>query len=836
MQLTFYQPLLWLLAVLLLGAGFFYSLVDRPRALKMASFLLRVFGVILLVLALCRPVVTRDGDDLHVVYLVDVSESVDLDAARGAVDEVEAGIEQLEAGDSYSLFAVGDGVRRFAKPEELGQLLDGWKEGIADDQFRAASRLSHSFQSSRLSFPAGKARRIVVFSDGHETHDDLTSTIDLLEKEGIDVVWGRLEGIARPEAAVVAIEPSTPNAFEGEVVRMRVRLAANRDMKAKLRILHRGVAVQDADVQLTADEENVVELDVDMTTPGSSLWTAELIPEEDHFPLNNQSRTTVRVSGKPRVLVLHRKPRQMRSFERALEEQDFRLETRGLNGLPEAMEALLAFDAIILADISAPSLSPRQMELLKSYVADFGGGLAMFGSENSFGLGGYYKTPVEEVLPLVSRFEKEKEKPSLAMVLVIDKSGSMGGAPIALARQAAKASVELLGPRDQVGVIGFDGSPQIITELRPASEADTIQSLIDSLAAGGGTNLYPAMVEGKEMLDNAATKVKHMIILSDGQTSGADFQSLTQSMVDAGITTSTVALGAGAARDLMAAIAKIGRGRYYETMDPNTVPQIFTKETMQASKSAIKEDLYGTVQVGDHPLLAGYAEAELPFVLGYVMTEPKPTAQVLLAAETGDPLLAIARFGLGQGMAYSSDLSERWGGEWLSWGATGKFWAQTLRAILRKSDAQGLKAVSTIDDGYWIVDIHRKGEDRAPVSKITWDARAHDANGRSLPVEITEIGLGRYRGRIPLVGHKKLSLRLHDEDYDKLKVLHYHRQYPKEYVLASRVPDAIADLPPYAAATLRENLNTVSTRASIAHWFSLLGLSCLFTGVLLRRL
>src|SRR6267142_2500910 len=76
--------------------------------------------------------------------------------------------------------------------------------------------------------------------------------------------------------------------------------------------------------------------------------------------------------------------------------------------------------------------------------------------DQAFGLGGYYKTTIEEILPVRSDFEKEKEKPSLAMVLVIDKSGSMGGIKMEMAKDAAKAAVELLGGNDKVGVIAFD--------------------------------------------------------------------------------------------------------------------------------------------------------------------------------------------------------------------------------------------------------------------------------------------------------------------------------------------------------------------------------------------
>ncbi|MEZ5324359.1 MAG: VWA domain-containing protein [Verrucomicrobiales bacterium] len=836
MQLTFFQPLLWLLAIPLLIVGYRLSLVDRPGKLKLISFLLRLLGVALLVLAMCRPVVTRDAEHTHVVFLLDVSESVDLKAAREATSRITESIEALATGDSWSLLAVGNGVRAFETAKDLDAMLESWSKGVADDRFRSGSQLADALLSARMRFPAGKARRVALFTDGKDTGGAIEEAIELLRKESIDIVRAEVAGLGDPEASVVAIEPSTSSAFEGEIVRMKVRMAANRAIKATLRILHKGVSVQEREVSLIPDAETVEEIDVAMITPGDSLWAAELLPEQDHFPLNNQAHTTVRVTGKPRVLTLHQKPDEMRPFDRALKEQGVEIETRGTNGLPDSMDGLLAFDAIILADVPATVLPPRQMELLKRYVTDFGGGLAMFGSENSYGLGGYYRTPVEEVLPLISRFEKEKEKPSLAMVLVIDKSGSMSGAPIALARQAAKAAVELLGNQDQIGVIGFDSNPVVITELRHGSEKDTIMSLIDTMDASGGTDLYPAMVGAKEMLDNTSSKIKHMIVLSDGQTSDADFQGLTQSLADSGVTVSTVALGEGAARELMAGIAEIGRGRYYETMDPATVPQIFTKETMQASKSAIKEDIYGVVQVGDHPMLAGFEGAELPFVLGFVMTEPKPTSQVLLAAETGDPLLAISQFGLGKGLAYSSDMTERWGGEWLASEDAGKFWAQALRAILRKTDAQGFMVNASATPGLWSADIRRNNDDGGPVSAIEWDAQALDANGRTLPITVQETGLGRYHAEIPLPGHDRLTIRLLDRSNDKIKILHYDRGYPKEYALDTRTPPTLEAVPELRAENITANTLPVTSPVSIAHWFAILGLVCIFVGILLRRL
>lgn len=833
MQLTYLQPLWWLLGLLVLASGLWFTLVDRPRKLMLASFLLRALAVVFLVLALCRPGLMRKVDDVHVVFLVDVSQSVDLKAARSAVDEVEAAVKALGAGDSHSVFAFAGGVR-FKETKDLARQLDDWQKGIADDEFRSATRIEEAVLATRLAFPAGKSRRLVLLSDGQETHGSIASAVQTLRQENVDIVWKPLSGLTHPEASIVSVEPNSPSAYAGEVVRLRVRMAANQDIDGTVRILSQGVKVMEKPVKLTPGGDNSVDFDVPMTVTGTSLWSAELVPAKDHFPLNNQATATVEVTGKSRVLVIHKTPREMRGITRALQEQDFDIDARGENGLPDSMDGLLAFDAVVLADVPATSISTRQMGLLKSYVQDFGGGLAMMGSENSFGLGGYYKTPVEEVLPLVSRFEKEKEKPSLAMVLVMDRSGSMDGLPIQMARQAAKASVELLGPQDQVAVVAFDSEAYLISDMRRASEKDSIQAAIDTIEIGGGTDMYPAMQQAKQLLDNCSAKIKHMICLTDGQTEDRGFAELTQALADSGVTVSTVALGDGAAGDLLQNIAQIGKGRFYAAQDPSTVPQIFTRETMQASKSAIKEDVYAPVVTAEHPMLAGYGD-NLPSALGYVMTEAKPVTQTILAVETGDPLLAVGRFGLGQGLCFTSDLTEKWGGEWLAWEGCGKFWAQVFRSILRPKNIQGMEVRTLIAGDSWSFDIRRRDADGSPVNNIKWDARAVDENGAESPVTVQESGLGRYTASVPLAGKQKLTVRLRDTDNNKLKVLHYNRPSPGEYRLGQSVPPVLAAAPAFSPETVKDNITPVETRRSIESWCYFMALGCALGSIVLRR-
>lgn len=828
------QSLWWLVLLIPVLMVSRFSLVDRPPVTRVLALILRGLAVVLIVLALCRPFVSRRMDDLHVVYLIDVSESVDLEDAQAAVDQVRAYNEGLGAGDSWSLFFVADGVRACDSLEAASEQLDLWQGHLSDSTFRQATRLSEALLLTRMQFPADKARRTILFTDARETETPVRAALDILSEEQIQVYCQLLRGLQVSEACLVSVTPNTSLAYDGEMVRLSVEAVANRSLPARLRIVNRSVVVQETDVLLDPNTDNVFHFDVAMTTPGESVWTAALVASQDHFQINNQAACTITVGGKPRVLVLHETPRDMRPFRRALELQGFSVEVRPNHGVPGSLEEFLVFDAVILASVPATDMNASQMDLVKRYVTDFGGGLIMMGSNNSFGLGGYYKTPVEEVLPLTSRYEKEKEQPSVGMVLVIDKSGSMQGAPIALARQAAKATVELLGPRDQMAVVGFDSRAYAVSEMRSAGEVTGVSDAIDTLAAGGGTNMYPGMQMAYDLLMVTSAKIKHVILLSDGRSQAGDHHGMAQLMADAGITLSTIALGQ-ADRALLSSLAEIGHGRYYETSDPSTIPKIFTKETVETSRSGTKEDLFSLVQTSDHPVMTGFDEVELPMILGYVMTRMKPATQLLLASDTGDPILAVSRYGLGAGMAYTSDLTDNWGTQWLSWKRGGEFWGQAIRGVLRRQSTEGVFVTQQSDAAAWTVDLLRTNPAGQFVTGLHWDAQLVTAAGRTDSVTCREVGLGRYRVTVPVEASASQTLRLYDAEYDKMVVLHDHTPYAQEYNLAAQTDSALDGLDPLHAEDIRHEILAVHTRHPVSHWCYLLALLAMIVGILLRR-
>ena len=214
----------------------------------------------------------------------------------------------------------------------------------------------------------------------------------------------------------------------------------------------------------------------------------------------------------------------------------------------------------------------------------------------------------------------------------------------------------------------------------------------------GGTTMFPAMELAFEMLMGTTAKLKHVIILTDGVSSPGDFEGMAQQMVSSKMTLSTVAVGEGSDTDLLESISRVGKGRYYFTTDAAQVPQIFAKETVTASKSAIDEQPFLPQVIRATHALSDLEMDDAPFLLGYVMTRPKPTSEVILATEKGDPLLAWWRYGLGMTAAFTSDAKSRWAAEWITWEGFGKFWTQVIRQTMRKSDARGI-AVETARQG-----------------------------------------------------------------------------------------------------------------------------------------
>jgi len=532
----------------------------------------------------------------------------------------------------------------------------------------------------------------VVLTDGNETRGDF---LNAAKRSGVPVSTVATPECQAPEVQLVELR-APANIRQGEPFNLEVVVRSNRKTEAAITIFRNNVKIA-GEVQPLEIGENVFLFKQTVDGGRQTEFSAALESPDDTILDNNSASLSMFADGKPRVLLIESDSSAVRDFIWAMREQEIDIEVRSAEELPTSLDELENFEAVILSNVPATSFTVRQMDLVRTYVRDLGGGFLMLGGEQSFGLGGYYKTPIEEILPVRCDFEKEREDQSLGMCLVIDRSGSMGGEKMELAKTAARGAVELLTSKDIVGVIAFDHKSYVICPMQTPS--NSVDAEIATIQAGGGTAIYPAMVDAFEQLREASAKIKHVILLTDGISSPGDVEEIAQQMINEQITVSTIALGIDADRNLLDRIARIGRGRSYFCNDPQSIPQIFAKETLTASKSAIHEESFRPQLIVPTDVLSGIELQTAPPLLGFVVTRSKPTSRFILATETGEPLLVWWRYGLGMTVAFTSDVKSRWAAEWLTWLDFPTFWAQVVRHAMRRSETHGIDVDLQRNDG-----------------------------------------------------------------------------------------------------------------------------------------
>jgi Ca-activated chloride channel family protein len=669
--------------------------VDLPRRQMLASLIVRSTIVTLLVMSLSGLILMTGTRETFVVFAVDESLSVGSTFRLEADDFVEAATEG-RPNDQWAVLPFA------AQPGEFRNSVNAVSGTPGDEMSRLGTNLQSAIEVAVAGIPAEFVPHVILLSDGNETFGDATWAI---AERRVRVSTVPLATRTEPELQVSAVNVPTQVAVDSPF-NVEVVVDANHDDEVVVEVF-RGDYLIHSERRKISEGENRFQFSQQIDR--ATQFTARIVrPDAAHGALpnifndtlldNNSASGLVHTAGKPRVLLVERVAEAAQALEWALTEEGIQVDVRPPQAVPDVLAELQDYDVVMLSNIPANDLNVKQMDVLRAFVREVGGGLIMLGGDESFGLGGYYKTVVEDVLPVRSDFEKEKEKPGLAMVLVIDKSSSMGGQKLELAKDAARGTVELLGDKDQIGVIAFDGMPYWVSEMTSASQKSVVIDRISAIELGGGTTLYPAMEEAFRALRSTSAKLKHVIILTDGHSTPGDFEGIAQDMAAMRITVSSVGLGE-VDEPLLRRIAEIGNGRAYFCTDATSVPQVFAKETITASKSAINEDPFLPLLVRATPVLDGINMDDAPFLLGYVVTQPKPTSEVILVhPETQDPVLSWWRYGLGMSVAFTSDARNRWAADWLSWEGFNKFWAQIVRFCLKKSDSQGM-AIDIQQDG-----------------------------------------------------------------------------------------------------------------------------------------
>ena len=756
MEIT--RPFLLLLLLLLpvLYYGYRRSLVDLSRTQRIISLCIRIIIVLLLILGVADLQYLKTDDKLTVMFLTDISDSISEDGLTKSTEFLNEALSSQDGNQQVGIIAFTDQAEILKGPENdegtktSGQLtlVDTKQKWIdADEEAGDTTNIAQAIETAWSVFPSNANKRIVLISDGIETKGDAVHTGLRGKDFGIQIDTVPIYPSDEPEVMVQRID-APAQVKQGAPFNLEVIIHSNHEDLAEVRLSKNKFEAAKQEVRLVEGENRVVFTE---SSEESGTLTYDVIcrSTQDTRYDNNRAFGIVSVSGKPKILLIDENESQTRYLSRVLEDAKIRVDVRNGLGVPNELADLQNYELVMFSDVPANRLNDKQMELIRTYVQDLGGGFMMLGSENSFGLGGYYKTPIEEVLPVRTDTEKKKENPSLAMVLVIDKSGSMGGIKIELAKEAARATVELLGPRDKIGVIAFDGSPFWITEMHDASDKAFISNQVGSIQASGGTNLYPALQQAYFALTETTAKLKHVIVLSDGHSQPGDWYGIANSMHSERITISTVGIGSGADMNMLGDLAKWGGGREYFTQDPYNVPQIFAKETVTASKSAIIDQPFIPQRIKPTQVLSGIDLDLAPFLLGYVATQPRTTAEIFLVSDRGDPVLASWQYGLGKVVAFTSDAKARWASDWLEWPGYGKFWTQLVRDTMRKTTLSNFQAEITKDKGVAHLAIDALSENGDFLNELDSDISLIGPDLKKKDLAISQTAPGKYELEFP---------------------------------------------------------------------------------------
>ena len=684
------------------------SLTDMGRLQLVAQLVVRTGLLFCVALALAKPAYLQERTRVSAVALVDVSDSVS-DAQLGQVARHIDALRSRAQAQGDDLHVVTFAGRPSVLPSPRGweratdlEILRGPEGHRAQAQawlHPDASNLQVALQLSYGLHSPDTLRRAVLFTDGNQTEGDITSEALSARRRGVRVSYvelpteGATEVLVRDlhllsdsgEASAIKVgAPFTVEAevFSSEPQRVRATLFESYGQGERE---NPGDGHRDVDL---AAGRNLLRFRCQIDSAGVKSYRVQLgaVPGatlKDRFASNNQALLPLFARGRPRVLYIEGETAAKGYLAQALTRENIEVETRGPYGLPSHTKDLLGFDLVLLSDVAATVVSQAQMVAIESYVRDYGGGFIMAGGENSFGSGGYQGTQLEKILPVRFEQEKKRDQPTLALVLAIDRSGSMSGRKLELAKDAARATAEMLGGDDLIGVVAFDSQAIPLVRLQRAQNRVRISSDIARLTAGGGTQLLPPLQEAYQQLAAATARIKHVILLTDGQAEYQGILELVNQMVAQKITVSTVGVGSGADQTLLTAIAENGGGRFYFTQDESSIPKIFTKETTQVARSALVEDRVRPVVAKYVELLDGVGMESAPALRGYVSTKSKPMSEVILVSPQGEPLLVRWRQGLGQVVAFTSDVKNRWAVDWLCWPGYARFWAQLVRSSMR---------------------------------------------------------------------------------------------------------------------------------------------------------
>ncbi len=649
---------------------------------------LRIILLLLLTLILIRPQWRKYENGLDLMVLLDRSSSTEDLVDKGQPEWKKLLEKSRRSGDDRAVYF--DYATEVIRQGEMGAELYARNKNLTKTSMAIETALALASKT--------KPTRVLLFTDGYST-EPLTGLAEKLAAQNITLDYRLIRDKEETDWRVAKVS-APPRSQVAEPFLLEIDVRGTKDGPVPVTIYRDGRELKQMETELVMGK-STVRLTDRVAMPGAHKYEARITPSGDSHPGNNISQTWVEIAGGPRILLVTKYLND--PVASTLKKQGFTVDVAQLPG-PVTLGQLAGAKAVILNNVPAFDLPNDFLRSLDFYVREQGGALLMAGGPQSFGSGGYFESPVDPLLPVSMELKTEHRKLSVAMAIIMDRSGSMaapaggGMAKMDLANEGSANAIQFLGDQDLLTVFAVDSEPHEMVPMQPVGgNRDKMMSAVRKISStGGGIYVYTGLKAGWAALKDAAVGQRHLILFSDAADSEepGDYKNLLKEMTDQGTTISVIALGTRSDCDaaLLEDIASLGKGRIFFTDKPAEIPAIFSQETIAVARSAFIKENTGTQGTPGWFQISSQKTDWLPEVDGYNLSYLRDWATQGLATkdEYTAPLVAFGNRGIGRTAAVSFPLGGEFSQMIRAWPKYGDFLQTMARWLMGEAVPAGL--------------------------------------------------------------------------------------------------------------------------------------------------
>ena len=632
----------------------------------------RIGLLVLIALLAAVPLAPIGGRGVDLIVLVDLSHSMPQDSRARALEIIRLAEDQRGPGDRVGIVTYGRTARVERLPQEHGEAGE-----FVQDVDREGSDLSGAIALAASLVPRGRPGRLLVLSDGEANSGPTAAAAHDAAVRGLPIDVRPFDRGTAADLAVESIDvPGTID--EREPFQFTASVRTDRSVEADAVLYRNGIEISRSRRTFPAGATQLAFRDV-IDSPGVARYRLELAAPDDRVPENNVGSAAVRVEAPATILLVNADGRPD-NLGRALAAGKLPVRTIAASAFPKELADLQAYRAVVLQNLPADRVGVQGLTNLARFTGELGGGLLVTGGTASFGVGGYFKSPLDAHLPVSMELKNEHRKLSLAMVVALDRSGSMavqtgdGRTKMDLANLGTCAALETLGPLDEIGVIAVDSAAHTITPLTSAEGKDAICQQVRGIQSmGGGIFVYTALVTAAQMIQESEKGTRHIVLFADAADAEepGDYQRLLETLTKVGITVSVIGLGSESDSDaaFLKDIAARGQGRIHFAATADDLPRLFAQEAIMVARSSFVTDPTPARALSDLVLLGEMPAAPFPSVDGYNLTYMRPGATMGVVTEDdyAAPLLAFWHRGLGRVAALTAEMDGKYSGRLNAW-------------------------------------------------------------------------------------------------------------------------------------------------------------------------